>query len=217
MRPFFAVPLVFVCAPLAQAQAATDSSSAHVVPFGQAGNAVELVLAAEALEPLEAEVTLAGAPSWVAVQPERLVVQAEPGEETVAAFAFDVLAAAPAGEPGVLAFEIRLADGRVARHEIEVEAAAPTAFALLVPRPNPSRGRVMLPVVLPTAGRLRVEAYDVLGRRVAVLRDGPAEAGGHAVAWETGWVAPGVYVVRATATGEGQRTKTGIQRLTVVR
>ena len=216
---FLLLLTLFAPAVLAQSapEVAPSDPAAHVVPFGQVGNTVELVLAAEASEPLEAEVVLVGRPDWVSVRPERLVVTAEPGDEAVAAFAFDVLAAAPAGAPGVLAFDIHLADGRTARHEVAVEAAAPTAFALLAPRPNPSRGRVVLPVALPVDGRLRVEAYDVLGRRVAVLHDGLAGSGGHTVAWETGRVAAGVYVIRAVATAEGRPTRSEVQRLTIVR
>ena len=37
--------------------------------------------------------------------------------------------------------------------------------------------------------------YDMLGRRVATLVEGPRPAGTHQVAWETMTVAPGVYVV----------------------
>lgn len=215
--PLFAFVLASTSLAAAQSAPPAEAPATHVVPFGQAGNAVELVLAAEATEPLEAAVTLAEAPPWVAVRPERQVVQAEPAEEAVAAFTFDVLASAPAGEVGVLAFEILLADGRVARHEIEVEAAAPTRFALAAPRPNPSRGRVVLPVALPEAGRLRVEAYDVLGRRVAVLHDGQTDAGGLVVEWDVDRLAPGLYVVQARSAADGARTQTDVQRLTVVR
>jgi hypothetical protein len=194
-----------------------DERSAYVVPFGQTGNAVELVLAAEAERPLEAQVVLVEAPAWIAVRPERQTLAADPDEEAVAGFTFDVLTSAPAGETGVLIFEIELADGRRARHEVAVEAAAPRVFALLAPRPNPARGRVVFPVTLPVEGQLLVEAYDVLGRQVAVLHDGPVSAGGREAVLEAGRLASGVYVVRAVQSAKGERTREAVQRLTVVR
>ena len=223
MRLLFAFSIIWCCGAgpaSAQKHASSDAPAArtaHLVPFGQAGNTVDLVLAAEPDEPMEAEIVLAETPSWIAVRPARLVVAAEPGEETVAAFEFDVLASAPAGEVGVLVFDIESAHGRTARHEVAVKAAAPRAFALLAPRPNPSRGRVVLPVTLPVKGRLRVEAFDVLGRQVAVLHDGEVAAGGREVTLEAGRLAAGVYVVRAVQSAEGERTRSAVQRLTVVR
>ena len=224
MRLLLVLSLALSCSvPSISAQQAepTDQAAAeraaHLVPFGQAGNAVELVLAAEADGPLEAEILLAEASGWMAVRPERQVVIAEPGEEAVAGFTFDVLASAPAGELGVLTFDVRLADGRTARHEVTVEAAAPRVFALLAPRPNPSRGRVLLPVTLPVDGRLRVEAFDVLGRQVAVLHEGPVSAGGVEAVLEAGRLAAGVYVVRAVQSADGERTRQAVQRLTIVR
>jgi flagellar hook assembly protein FlgD len=62
-----------------------------------------------------------------------------------------------------------------------------------------------------------VEAYDALGRRVAVLHDGLLAAGDHELRWtgrdESGAVLPsGVYLVRAR---QGEHTAT--RRLTVTR
>ena len=201
----------------ADAETTADAPPAHVVPFGQAGNAVELVLAAGDALPLEADVHLAEAPEWATVRPEQLRVSAGPGGEAVATFAFDVLPTAPAGEPGALVFTVETADGRRAEHRVEVEVAAPARFSLGRPRPNPARGRVTLPVALPKAGRLVVEAYDVLGRRVTVLHDGAAEAGGASVALDAGRLASGPYVVRAAVAPEGGRAQSDVQRLTVVR
>lgn len=212
--PSLLVLAAILLAPTAFSQ---EAPSAHVIPFGQAGNALELVLAAGPQVGLRAEVVLVSAPAWVAVRPERLAVAAEAEAEAVAAFAFDLLPTAPSGESGALVFEVQTADGRVAQHEVTVEAAAPARFALGAPSPNPSRGRAMLAVTLPSAGRLVVEAYDVLGRRVAVLHEGLAEAGGRRVSLEASGLAAGTYVVRAAWRGDGGSVETAVRRLTVVR
>jgi len=44
--------------------------------------------------------------------------------------------------------------------------------------------------------------FDALGRLVATLADGPAEAAGR-IAWDAPALAPGVYIVRLTARAGG--------------
>ena len=54
-------------------------------------------------------------------------------------------------------------------------------------------------VILVSEARVEISVYDVLGRRVAVLTDGPKPAGQHEVRWSTGGLATGVYFVRMRA------------------
>ena len=86
------------------------------------------------------------------------------------------------------------------------------AFRLLAPYPNPSAGRLTVPVVLADVAEVRVAVYDVLGREVAVLHDGPLASGEHAFGFDTNDLPSGVYVVRATAEGV-----TAAQRMTLLR
>ena len=78
--------------------------------------------------------------------------------------------------------------------------------------PNPVRGRAAVEYELAAPAGVRVELYDVLGRRVAVLAQGPRGAGPQAVALEAGALGAGTYVVRLTAGAE-----TRSRRLVVVR
>ena len=71
--------------------------------------------------------------------------------------------------------------------------------------PNPFGDRTTLRFTLPEAADARVEVLDLLGRRVALLADGPAEAGTHTVVWDGAGAPAGVYVVRL-ATGTAVRT-----------
>ena len=66
-------------------------------------------------------------------------------------------------------------------------------------------------LALPAAAEARAAVYDVLGREVAVLHDGPLAAGSHRLTFHADLPA-GVYLVRAT--GDGVRAA---QRVTVVR
>lgn len=104
------------------------------------------------------------------------------------------------------------ADRRLTITELDVvavEESAPAAppLRLGAPSPNPSGGRVRLDVSLPAATPVRLEVYDVHGRRVATLIDGVRAAGRHPVSWEARDdrghpVAAGVYWARFEALGE---------------
>ncbi len=83
-------------------------------------------------------------------------------------------------------------------------------FALGAAYPNPAGARVALPLTLAEAGAVRVEAFDLLGRRVALLHDGPMAAGRSEVAWDVGALPSGVYVVRASGAAG-----TAVQRVVV--
>lgn len=67
--------------------------------------------------------------------------------------------------------------------------------------PNPFADATTLPLHLAAPAPVRVAVYDVLGREVAVLHDGPLPAGDHAVGLDASALAPGLYVVRAEGGG----------------
>ncbi|MEM8600145.1 MAG: Ser-Thr-rich GPI-anchored membrane family protein [Bacteroidota bacterium] len=79
----------------------------------------------------------------------------------------------------------------------EDEAVAlPSVFSMAA-YPNPARDAATVAVALPEAADVRVEVFDVLGRRVAMLHDGPLSAGAHLLALDAVRLPAGVYVVRA--------------------
>ncbi len=94
--------------------------------------------------------------------------------------------------------------GAEVRHlRVRLDGAPSAAAALAVgrPYPVPTMDGVTVPYVLPAAGLVRVAVYDVLGRLVRVLTDGPHDAGPHDARWDgrdaSGRrVASGAYVVR---------------------
>ena len=96
---------------------------------------------------------------------------------------------------------------------LEISLAAPAALALEAPVPNPSREAAQLGFTVPRSGPAAVAVYDVLGREVARLFEGRAEAGSRYVAtFDAGAQAPGIYVVRLTHGGTSRT-----QRITVTR
>ncbi|MEM6325478.1 MAG: T9SS type A sorting domain-containing protein [Bacteroidota bacterium] len=85
-------------------------------------------------------------------------------------------------------------------------------LALGAPVPNPASGEATLRYVLPTAGAVRVDVVDLLGRTVTTLVDGERAAGVGTAVVDVRSLASGVYAVRLVA-GEEMR----VTRLTVTR
>ena len=82
--------------------------------------------------------------------------------------------------------------------------------------PNPAAASASVMLTLAAAGEASVVVYDLLGRAVVTLLSGSHAAGTHRVALDTSRLAPGVYVVRASASAAaGPLVRTA--RLTVVR
>ena len=86
--------------------------------------------------------------------------------------------------------------------------ATPAAFGLLPNEPNPYNPATTLRFTLPVdCRRVDLAIFDVTGRRVATLIDGPLGAGQHEASWRGmdargGSVASGVYSARLVADGE---------------
>ncbi|MEM8600047.1 MAG: M14 family zinc carboxypeptidase [Bacteroidota bacterium] len=101
---------------------------------------------------------------------------------------------------------VTLIDGSAVSNENQ---PAEAALALAAPYPNPSAERLTVPLTLPATMDVRVEVFDVLGRRVAVLADESRAAGTHALVWDGrsasgARVGAGTYVVRLVADGQVQ-------------
>lgn len=82
-------------------------------------------------------------------------------------------------------------NGRLAAQE-----PAPGAW-LGIPRPNPTRGLVVVSLRLPEAGAASLEVLDIAGRRLTRLFEGERAAGIHLALWDTRQVAPGIYLMIA--------------------
>ncbi len=72
---------------------------------------------------------------------------------------------------------------------------------LLPPYPNPSRGPVTIPLRLARPMRVRLVVYDLLGREVARLVEGPLAAGEHRMSWQPEGASGRYWVVLETNHG----------------
>ena len=90
-----------------------------------------------------------------------------------------------------------------------VEPGVPLAFSVY---PNPGIGDAerVLTFVLPVDGRVRAELFDIGGRRVRTLIDGPLTAGRQETRWSTAGLAAGVYLVRLEAAGTTEERRIAI-------
>ena len=77
----------------------------------------------------------------------------------------------------------------------------PTRVDLAQNYPNPFNPETVLAFSLPERGEVRLEVFDMLGRRVALLQRGVVEAGSHQVRFDARDLPSGLYVARLQAGG----------------
>lgn len=65
--------------------------------------------------------------------------------------------------------------------------------------PNPFNPATIIPYFLPATAHVKVEIYDMLGRRLVTLIDGMMQGGSHQVQFDAGHLSSGIYLVRLEA------------------
>lgn len=111
---------------------------------------------------------------------------------------------------------------RVGTFEVREEGAATLALLPDRPRlagvtPNPTRGGASIAFVLPTTTLVRLDIFDVSGRRVRTLVSGSLPPGPHAAWWDGAGagghaVTPGIYLARLAAPGGSDVRKAVVLR-----
>ncbi len=92
---------------------------------------------------------------------------------------------------------------RAIRYSVNVEYDSdkiPSHFALHPAYPNPFNATTIIKYDLPKSADVKIEIFDILGRRVATLADGREEAGSHQVVWNGSSVSSGIYFYCLKAT-----------------
>ncbi len=97
------------------------------------------------------------------------------------------------------------------------DADGPGAVAIGVTGGMPGGSVAAIEFALPTAGRMRIDCYDVAGRRVARIAGGVSEKGYHHIDWDLtneagGRLQPGVYFLRLESPAGGATTKVVVTR-----
>jgi hypothetical protein len=131
-----------------------------------------------------------------------------PGESVIAAFA--ILG-------GTSLSDIQAnASAAIARYggltAADDDPVRPDKFLLSQNYPNPFNARTAIEFSIPSSGDVRLEAFDLLGRRVAVLIDKELESGSHSVIWDCSDLSTGVYFYRLTI-GDN----TAVRKMTLIK
>jgi hypothetical protein len=82
---------------------------------------------------------------------------------------------------------------------VEETTDIPREFVLLQNYPNPFNPVTVIAFRLPETERIRLEVYDIVGRRVATLVDDEVSAGEHQITYDVSGLSSGVYIYRITS------------------
>jgi hypothetical protein len=91
-------------------------------------------------------------------------------------------------------------------------SVVPSTFHLEQNFPNPFNAKTAINYQLPHPSRVRLEVFDLLGRKVVTLVDGRQKAGYWSVSWEASKVSSGIYFYKLTC---GDFTE--VRRMTVLK
>ena len=91
----------------------------------------------------------------------------------------------------------------VSVRRVEAVAERPEILALR----NPVRSEALFEIRLPAESGARVEVYDGIGRRVALLREGRLSAGSHSVRWNPAGLPPGACFAVLSTPGHRSTAK----------
>jgi hypothetical protein len=87
------------------------------------------------------------------------------------------------------------------QYEVSVNLPLATSFSLREAYPNPFNPTTNMELVMPLAGEMNVEVYNLLGQSVATLTSGYMESGTHVLTWDASNVSSGMYFIKAEASG----------------
>ncbi len=93
------------------------------------------------------------------------------------------------------------------RNPLMTVAVAVTGTIPMNVQPNPSSGRAVCTVSLPSSERIVLKVYTALGTELATIADGVFAAGEQRFEWDVSGVPSGVYLVRLQAGGIVQTAK----------
>lgn len=146
---------------------------------------------------------------WSSQPAERKIEILSPGRQAMVTFELT----GPGNNPGQVGFGLHTSQGvslgwtaLVTLPDGSRQKGLPKTFEVHGNYPNPFNPSTTISYSLPQAMEVRLEIFNLLGQRVAVLVDGAQKAGLQNVTWDAGNIASGTYFYRIVAEGaDGQR------------
>ncbi|PJA26423.1 MAG: hypothetical protein CO189_10825 [candidate division Zixibacteria bacterium CG_4_9_14_3_um_filter_46_8] len=81
----------------------------------------------------------------------------------------------------------------------DVASETPSDYALLGSYPNPFNAVTSIIFEVPTAGKVNLDIYNLMGQKVATLVDSDIEAGQHSISWDAANFSSGIYFYKLSA------------------
>lgn len=118
--------------------------------------------------------------------------------------ALSAIALQPDGNVVAVGYEFKLARYLAGISTATATPSAAQRFVLDMPYPNPFQQQTNVAFSLEQPAHVRLVAYDVLGREVAVLVDGPRATGTYSELLNAGSLPTGIYLLRLETDGATQ-------------
>ncbi|WP_179862355.1 Ig-like domain-containing protein [Longibacter salinarum] len=120
----------------------------------------------------------------------------------------------PSGYAGTDRFTYVVSDGKgaTARADVAIEVPAPEKTYLEANAPNPFHGKTTITFTLPGRQHVRLDVYDLLGRRVTRLVNDTLPPGRHDATFDATGMSSGVYFYRIQADGYVETRKMVVVR-----
>lgn len=83
--------------------------------------------------------------------------------------------------------------------------------------PNPFNPSTTIGFYLPSAGKVKLQIFNILGQRVKTLRDAPMAAGTHKLLWNAAGLSSGIYFYRLQVKLKDGRQKTYTRKLMLLK
>jgi hypothetical protein len=109
-------------------------------------------------------------------------------------------------------FNVSATDGNKADTLTVQISVIPNEFKLYCNYPNPFNSTTTIRFSIPSTQKVHMDIFDLRGRVVARLVDGPREAGNYEESWNPGNLASGLYLARLQAGGLTKIIKLVLQR-----
>lgn len=158
-------------------------------------------------------------PAWVKIIEKNLSVQRVGMDSTVLlSITFDVATKSNSGEKENISIALSSGAARVMQKNILLTIAVPQTYELNQNYPNPFNPTTTIKYQLPTASRVSLKVFDVLGREVATLVEEVQDAGFKTAEFVATSLASGVYFYRLEAKAvDGSTSFRNLRKLMVVK